>query len=256
MQRGTLPTDVFLKEISVKSVEQRTRTLEDCKTMESVLQFVCGLSDAGAVNVFQHLASSRISDSELKLLRALPTEEDETEVPLYNGTDRQRMFSNLVFELFGEVGPEDELLSNCFDCLGGVVLVPSDSRTFSRVLPKMKGVTKQIRPVAFVFPEAVPRVYKSLEFLDCLHVPLRLSESSKLYNVGDFLESFMASGCFRSVRNGQFQFYITGLELHCDHATLFTEINANDVSSAAVHSTSAQSCLEFLTYLCVHCVSR
>ena len=130
-------------------IEQRARTLEDCKALENVLQFICGLSDARAVNVSQHLASVRISDSELKLLRALPTEDDEADVPLCNGTDRQRMFSNLVFELFGEVGPKDELLSNCFGCLGGVVLVPSDSRTFSRILPKMKGVTKPVPSLSF-----------------------------------------------------------------------------------------------------------
>ena len=243
-------------------IEQRVRTLEDCKALENVLQFICSLSDTGALNVFQHLASVRISDSELKVLRALPTKEDETKVPLCDGTDRQRMFSNLVFELFGEVDPNGELLSNCFDCLGGVVLVPSDTRSLSRLLAKMKDVTKQACSVAFVFPQRVDRVYKSLEILDCLHVPLRISES-KLCNVGDFLESFVGCRCrcgFSSVlcfRNGQFQFYLTSLELHCDHhATLFTETNSNDVSSVAVSLCSDQLCLEFLTSLHVHCVFR
>lgn len=40
------------------------------------------------------------------------------------------MFSNLVFEFFGDVGLKDEFLSNCFDCLGGVVFVFSDIRLF------------------------------------------------------------------------------------------------------------------------------
>ena len=256
-------TYICVPEGNLGEIEQRARTLEDCKALENVLQFICSLSEAGAANVFQHLASVRISDSELKLLRAVPTEDDETEVPLCNGTDRQRMFSNLVFELFGEVDPKDELLSNCFDCLGGVVLVPGDYRSLSRLLAKMKDVSNQARSVAFVFPEAVAKVYKSLELLDCLHVPLRLGESSKLYHVGDFLQSFVGFRCgcrFRSVlffRNGKFQFYITGLELHCDHhATLLTETNANDVSSVAVSLCSDQSCLEFLTSLHVHSVFR
>ena len=36
-------------------IEQHFRTFEDCEALENVFQFVCGLSDNGAVKVFQHL---------------------------------------------------------------------------------------------------------------------------------------------------------------------------------------------------------
>ena len=48
-------------------IEQHVRTLEDCEAWENVFQFVCGLSNDGAVRVFQHLTSLRISDPTLDL---------------------------------------------------------------------------------------------------------------------------------------------------------------------------------------------
>ena len=40
---------------NLAGVEQHTRSLKDSKAWENVFQFVCGLSDDGAVKVFQHL---------------------------------------------------------------------------------------------------------------------------------------------------------------------------------------------------------
>ncbi|XP_078352091.1 uncharacterized protein LOC144636768 [Oculina patagonica] len=248
---------------SLGEIEQHVRTLEDCKALKNVFQFICGLSKGGALRVFQHLTSVRISDSELDLSKAVPSEENDADV-LCDGTYRQRSFSNLVFELFREVDSKAELLSNCFDCLSGVILVPADNRSLSKLPPKMKDFTNLVHSVAFVFPEAVVWVLKSLEFLDCLHVPLKISESSKLYNVGDFLKQFMDiqhSGCgFRCVlcfRNGKFQFYMTNLELHCDdHARLFTETSATSVPSLSASLCSEEPCLKYLRHVqCYHRLS-
>ncbi|XP_078363792.1 uncharacterized protein LOC144648010 [Oculina patagonica] len=52
-------------------IEQCARTLEDCETLENVFQFICGLSDDGAVKVFQHLTSVRISDPTLDFSKTI-----------------------------------------------------------------------------------------------------------------------------------------------------------------------------------------
>ena len=255
-------TYICVPEGNLGGIEQ-VRTLEDCKALENVFQFICGLSDGAAVKVFQYLTSVRSSDSELDLSRTIPSEENEQDV-LSDGTSRQRTFSNLVFDLFLQVDLNAELLSNFFHCLSGVILVPADSRSLSKLLPKMKDFTKLVQSVAFVFPEALVRVFKSLEFLGCLHAPLKISESSKLDNVGDFLRHFMDTrhhGCqcsFRSIlcfRNGQFQFYITNLELHCHgHAELFTETTVTPAPFVSSKLCSEEPCLKFLR--CIRCYSQ
>ena len=237
-------------------IGEHARTLEDCQALENVFRFVCGLSDGGAANVFQHLTSVRVSDSELDLLQIIPSEENEADV-LCDGTLRQRTFSKFVFELFQEVDSKAEVLSNCFDCLSGVILVPADNRSLSKLLPNMKDFTELVHSVAFVFPQALTSVFDSLEFLGCLHAPLKISASSKLYNVGDFLIQFMriqhhgcGFTCVLRFRNGQFQFHIRNLTLHCDdHARLFTETNVIVVPSLCVNVCSEEPCLKYLRHI-------
>ena len=62
-------------------IGQHAVTLENCVALENVFQFVCGLSDEGAIQVLEHLKSVRISDSTLDLSKTIPDVEAETNVP-------------------------------------------------------------------------------------------------------------------------------------------------------------------------------
>ena len=229
-------------------IEQRASTLEDCKALENVFQFICGLSDDGAVKVFQHLTSVRIS--------VLP--------------GGREGFSDLVYDSFREVRSKAELLTHCFDCIGGIITV-TRNRPLSGIIPKVDDLTKLAHPCLFVFDWCLVGgcnkdsvLYKSLQFLDCLLIPLRITNTSDVLTVGDFLRGFQnASGCLRRYesyhctfssilrfRNGQFQLYITDLKLFCDdHARLFTETTVVSVPSPSTDLCSEQSCLKFLTSL-------
>ncbi|KAL9979407.1 hypothetical protein ACROYT_G017068 [Oculina patagonica] len=244
-------------------IEQHARTLKDCLALENVFQFICGLSDDGAVKVFQHLTSVRISDPTLDLSKIIPDVENETDVPLCDVTDRHKRFSYLVYDSFREVRCKPELLSHCFDCTGKVVLVTRD-RPISKLVPKVNVLTELAQKCFFLF-SCIPlngydkAMYESLELLDCLQIPLTIPESFCVFTVGNlmrkcqsseggYLPSFCSSIlCFR---NGQFQFYITELSLECDDlARLFTESSANSVPSGVARFCSEQSCLKFLRYL-------
>ncbi|KAJ7381215.1 hypothetical protein OS493_004816 [Desmophyllum pertusum] len=95
-------------------IEEHAPTLEDCEAWENVFQFICGLSDNGAVKVLEHLTSVRISDPTLDLSKIIPDLENETDVPLYDVTAEYRRF---------KVHSKAKLLSLCFNCTGGFVLV-------------------------------------------------------------------------------------------------------------------------------------
>ena len=117
-------------------IEQRARTLDDCEAWENVFQFVCGLSDDGAVKVFQHLTSVRISDPTLDLSKTIPDEENETDVSLCDVTHRHVRFSDLVNHSFLEVQSKDALLRHWMDCTAGIILT-DPYRQFSQPIPKM-----------------------------------------------------------------------------------------------------------------------
>ena len=104
-------------------------------------------------------------------------------------------------------------------------------------------------------------LYKSLKFLNCLQMPLRITESSEVLTFEDFIRKFhrhsslFVFGCcsFRSIlcfHKGQFQFYITELFLRCDdHVRLFTEPTTISVPSDAASLCSVPSCMKFLSSL-------
>ncbi len=233
-------------------IEQHARTLEDCKALENVFQFICGLSDDGAVKVFQHLTSVRISDPTLDLSKTIPDVENETDVPLCDVTYRHDRFSDLVYDFFREVRSKTELLSHCFDCTGGIFLV---DRLSSELMPKANALTELTHCVFRLSSYAISFRYEILKFLNCLQMPLTIPESSKVLTVGDFLRElqnmpaccfFMSILCFR---NGQCQFFITDLVLCRDeHVRLFMQ----STSSIAASSCSEQSCLKFLSSLCCY----
>ncbi|KAL9979412.1 hypothetical protein ACROYT_G017077 [Oculina patagonica] len=248
---------------SLGKIEQHARTLEDCEALENVFQFICGLSDEGALKVFQHLTSVRISDPTLDLSKTIPDVENETDVPLGDVTYRLKRFSNLVYDSFQEVRSKAELLSHCFDCTGRVVLVTRD-RPISKLLPKANILTElanycvlRFERICFYnFEDSV--INESLEFLNYLQMPQSIPESRKFFSERDLRfvgKTWLSTACsFSSIlccRNGQFQFYITELFLECDdHARLFTESSVDSVSSSA-----ELLCLKFLSSLLCHKLS-
>ena len=244
-------------------IGQHAATMENCVALENVFQFVCGLSDEGAVKVLEHLKSVRISDPTLDLSKTIPDVETETEEPPCDVTDRHERFSNLIHNCFREVQSKSELLSQLLDCTGGVILVPRD-RPLSEVMPDVNVLTKLAQNCVFIFINVMfygfledSVLYKSLDFLNCLQTLLRVTDSSDVLTVEAFMKFCLNSLCCFSFvdfilcfRNGQFQFYITELFLECDyHARLFTESTMTSGPCNSECSCPEQSCLKFLSSL-------
>ena len=250
-------------------IEQHARTFDDCEALENVFQFVCGLSDKGAVKVFQHLASVRISDPTLDLSKTIPDVENEIDVSLCEVTDRQARFINLVYHSFLEVQSKATLVRNWLDSTAGIILITYVSWQFPQHIPKMTLLHEAESCKAIIFCRhfehillrnvraILSRLYDVLEFFGCLHVPLRITESSAALLTGDFLRQFKTVGCEKCLfdcilcfHNGKAQFYITDLELRCDdHVRLFTESSAISTPSRSTNLCSKQSCLKFLRSL-------
>ena len=246
-------------------VELHAANLENCEALESVFQFVCGLSDEGAVKVLEHFTSVRISDPTLDLSKAIPDVETETEVPVCDVTDRHQRFSYLAYDSFREVQSKAELLSHFLDCTGGVIVI-TRNRPVSELMQNVNVLTKLGRNCVFRFiaeffeysiaflslhrdcvEDSV--LYKSLDFLNCLKTPLRLTESSEGLKVEDFIRKLSLESLNRSsfdsilcFRNGHFQFHITKLSLRCDdHARIFMESTTISIPSNASRLCSEQS---------------
>ena len=248
--------------------------------LENVFQFACGLSDEGAMKILQRLKLVRISDPTLDLSNTIPDEETETDVPLCDVTYRHEIFSDLVNDSFREVQSKAELLSHFLDCTGGVILV-TRNRLLSELMPNVNVLTKLARNCVFIF-FSVPSyyvhlfvagwcaedsvLYKSLDFLNCLQTPLRVTDTSDALTVEDFLRKFRVKNdcmscnfhpivCFQ---NGQFQFCITELSLSCHyHARVFTESTTISIPSNAASLCSDQLSLKFLSSLdCANLSSR
>ena len=201
--------------------------LEECLDLQNVFQFMCGLSDDGALAALRHFKSVRISDPSLDLSKAIPHGGSKTDVPLNAVTIRQLQFNYLVLELFEEVESKAELSRTCLDCLGSVVL--HSTRSLPKGLLIEAKDTSSFSLISNI-GESLNKVFKIL-----------VSKSSKTFNVADFLEKFenvSMSPCycwFASIlcfRNGQLYFYITDLVLSClPHTRLFTD-NFSVLSSA------------------------
>ena len=254
-------------------IEQHAATLENCIALENVFQFVCGFSDKGALKVLEYLKSVRISNPTLDLSKTIPDVETETDVPLCDISHRQLSFSNVVYDSFREVQSKAELLSHFLDCTGGVINVTRDRPVseLANVLTKLTHncvfsffeellihlytfYTLQFQPIECIEDSVL---YKSLEFFNCLKMPLRVTESSEVLTVEDLIRKFSWK-CFNSCllnsilcfRNGQFQFYITELFLECeDHARLFMGSTTISFPSNPAHLCSEQSCLKLLSFL-------
>ena len=239
--------DGNLGEISLK--------LEECLALENVFQFICGLSEDGALAALRHFKSVRISDPSLDLSKAVPDVENDTDPhgPLSDVTDRQEKFSCLVFDSFDQIESKAELSRACFDCLGEILLHSPIRSPPEHVFLKAKETNSwslifaETSQLTVFFPLTVSTLKKSVETL--------ATGSSKILQVAEFLEKFQNFSCkfhcgFFSVlcfHNGLVYFYITHLRLVCDdHFRLFT---AFVVPSNSVHSASGPLRLNFLKTL-------
>ena len=241
---------------NLSEINDRTRTLDDCRSLENVFQFVCGLSDDGAVKVFEHLKSVRISDSELDLSKMIP---DGTDKPLCDITRKHRRFFTLVNSSFGEVQTKTEVLRHYLNCTDGIIFVEGGS--VRKIIPErriLNGITLN-RGIIFRFGR-LSKIYDSIKFLNYLDVPLRMTENSVVVAVGEFLRKLEAVRCASSFlcdftcilhyHNGQAFFYITRLYLYCDdHADLFDVTNLTSTPSHSTSSSSEGFCLKYLSFL-------
>ena len=238
--------------------EEQSRTLEDCEALDNVFQFVCGLSNKGAEMVLQHLHSVRFSDPSLDMSKTIPDFECGSDSPSLPVSAKQRRFQDLVFNSFRQSHSKPELLKLCFDCTGGVILVPGELSELG--MPKVEDVSQVTHSGVFVFEEHSAEVLEqSLKLLGCLQIPLKITENSQFIQIGDLLRRLVnvkQDQCgFTSLlwfRNGQIRFFITDLYLHCDdHARVFTEITANPGQSHPAKLSSEESCLKLLR--CLRC---
>ena len=268
-------TNKCVSDDNLDEIEEHACTLEDCEALENVFLFICGLSNKGAVKVFQHLSTVRVSDPSLDLSKIIPDKESETYVPLCDVTERHERFNYLVLNCVREVSSEAELVKHWFNCTGGIVYLTRPLGP--ELLPKPQRLIEAEHSWAFYFPHfgynwwcftntQVSSLYKSVRFLNLFHIPLRITESSEVLKLEDFLTKFLNIECrekclFSSVlrcRDGQIQCYITSLVLVCDaHVRVFTEAAVNQSLSAislqsqslSANMCSNQSCLKFLTSL-------
>ena len=204
--------------------------LEECLDLHNVFQFICGLSDDGALAALRHLKSVRISDPSLDLSKVIPHGGNKPNESLNDVTNRQWKFNDLVLDLFEEVESKAELSRACLDCLGSVLFY--STRSLLPIRPLIVAKDTSSFSLISKIGESLNKVVKIL-----------VSKSSKTFNVADFLEKFenvSMSPCwcrFDSIlcfRNGQVYFYITDLVLSCPpHARLFTDkVNSSVLSSA------------------------
>ena len=242
-------------------INDRTRTLDDCRSLENVFQFVCGLSDDGAVKVFEHLKSVRISDSELDLSKMIP---DGTDEPLCDITRKRQRFITLVNSLFGEVQSKTEVLRHYLNCTDGIIFDMGGS--IREIVPEWRNLTGITLNGAVCLGKTVyqvtevTKIYESVEFLNCLDVPLRMTENSVVFATGEFFGKFQAVRCASSVpchftcilhyHNGQVFFYITSLHLNCkDHAGVFYDTLTTSTPSYSTSLSTKEFCLKFLSSL-------
>ena len=241
-------------------INDRTRTLDDCRSLENVFQFVCGLSDDGAVKVFEHLKSVRISDPELDLSKTIP---DGTDKPLCDVTFKHIGFTVLVNSLFGQVKSKTEVFRHYLNCTDGIIFV--EGRSVHKIVLDQNNLN-EITLNGVVWYENVTlhhtkltEMYELIKFLNCLHVPLRMTENSG--EIGEFLRKFNALkcasrflkcdfDCILHYHNGQAFFYITSLILNCnDHAGVFFDTRMTSTPSHSTSSSTKEFCLKFLSSL-------
>ncbi|PFX11394.1 hypothetical protein AWC38_SpisGene24900 [Stylophora pistillata] len=185
-------TYLCVPEGNLGEINDRTQTLDECCSLENVLKFICGLSDGGSVKAFERLTRVRVCDSELNFSRTIPDEQSETDVTLCDVTDQHRRFFNLVYESFNEVESKTELFRLCLNCTEGIIFLPPYGRSISDTVPERKILNEvSIRGVVFYDRwcyDKMTALYESLDFLDCLRIPLKITENSAAVSVEELLK--------------------------------------------------------------------
>ena len=211
-----------------------------------------------------HLSTIRANDSSVDFSMLMPGEETQTDLPWTGFTLRHSQFNNLVRDCFQEASLEPDLIKHVFRCTGGIIV--QETPVDRGLVLKPEVLTQQathswafyfiIRPLYAT--NSVENLYQSVQFLDLLHIPLRMVRNSKELKLGDFLTKFRLCSCrrcsFSSVlccTNGKMMVYITALNLMCDtHTSMFTEAAAVLCDqSVSAKMCSSQPCLKFLTSL-------
>ena len=248
-------------------IEKHAATLEDCESIANILQFVCGLSTEGAVKVLTHLSTVRANDSSVDFSKLMPVDERETDLPWTGFTMRHNQFNNLVRDCFQEVSLAFDIIEHVFGCTGGIIVLQRPVDRGLVLNPKV--LTQQAThswafyfinhlPARLPCLESVENLYQSVQFLDLLHIPLRIVRNSKELKLGEFLTKFRLCSCtrcsFDSVlccTDGKMMVYITDLTLMCDtHTSMFTEAAAVICDQfVSAKMCSSQPCLKFLTSL-------
>ena len=221
-------------------LKECTRSIEDCRVFENVFQFICGLSDDGAHKVFEHMATVRISNSKLDLLKALSAIERELDWNSYHGINfMYETFMRLLYKSFHEVQSKSKLLNHWFECAGGTVLVTKQLVKFLKET-KVNNFT-DFSDVSFLMVRSKEEILLEVaQCLDCLDITLRNSETE--FTLRDFLvnlkthqECYFCRYTFVLLsRNRQFQFYVRSLRLCCDlTGRLFTGTAVTSVQSSS-----------------------
>ena len=242
-------------------IEEHACTLEDCKALENVFQFICGLSNKGAVKVLKHLSAVRDSDTSLDSFMM-----DIDNRWMMDIDNRDVWFSELVLNCVREVSLDAELVRHWFDCMGQFAI-------FTRplgpeLLPKPELLTQAANSWTILFhrvgddewifgSEEVNHLYKSLKFLNLCHIPVRITKSSEVLELGDFLEKFLNHGCeccgFSSrleYEDGQIYFSIANLTCCGTHASVFSKAAGTiSIQSLSANLCSDQSSLDSLCTL-------
>lgn len=236
------------------------QTLDDCISWVNILRFVSGLSDDAAVTVSEHLTSVRFSDPGLNFSE---TENEQCVVSLFDVTHKSFCFIDLVHSTFGEVPSKTGCLRHYLNCTDGIIFVGKDERSFFDMVPEEKIWNEiPLRGVVWLGMwdcDEIRKIYQSIAFLNCLHIPLKPTVHSASVSVGTFLKQFEAIecgvlscelSCMLLFHAGQTQFHVRELKLCCGgHARLLADVDSPPSLSSVC---SPPSCLEFLTSLDIY----
>ena len=223
-------------------LKECTRSIEDCRVFENVFQFICGLSDDGAHKVFEHMATVRVSNSKLDLLKTHSGIELEVDFNYHDILLMNGIFMELLYKSFHEVQSKSELLNNWFECAGGTVLVTNQLVKLLKEAKINNFTDFRFSDVSFlVFPGNSEEILLEVaQCLDCLDIPLRNSETE--FTLRYFLVNLKTNRkCFCCrysfvllLRNRQFQFSVRSLRLYCDETgRLFTGTAVTSVKSSS-----------------------
>ena len=127
-------------------IKDHARTLDECRSFANVFKFICGLSNDGAVKIFEHLTSVRISDPILNSdFKTMPVKEITTDLTLCDVTARQRSFLFFVYRLFSEVESKTEVLRHFLDCTNGVIFIFEYLKLNVDIPPEARKILKGFR---------------------------------------------------------------------------------------------------------------